>query len=155
MVKLNARQSALVESNFKIVPYTIKKYLYSLPFDYDDMVSIGNIALCKAAANYKPTNGKFTTFASLCIVRAIKREAQANFRKKRGEGKRGESLDTLVSTDEGTTLSFIDAFYDETASGNIESYVLNKIYCEKLWPMLPTPDEQYGRSDSSGLLLAL
>lgn len=138
MVKLNAQQSALVESNFKIVPYTIKKYLYSLPFDYDDMVSIGNIALCKAAANYKPSNGKFTTFASTCIVRAIKREAKANYTKKRGEGKKVESLDTLVSTEKGTTLSFIDTFHDDTATGNVESYVLNKIYCEKLWVMLPT-----------------
>lgn len=65
----------LVEENINLVPYIINRCFRSLDWEFDDLVSIGNIAICQAAATYKQDRGiKFTTYASNCIVNNIRKE---------------------------------------------------------------------------------
>lgn len=47
---------------------------FSAVVDYDDLIQVGNIALLNAKTRYKDVS-KFYSYASVCIRRAIRKEA--------------------------------------------------------------------------------
>ena len=53
----------LVTENLNLVHYVIRKYFHAAPNDYDDCFQEGTIGLIKAATNYDPEIGAFSTYA--------------------------------------------------------------------------------------------
>lgn len=88
-------QRQLAADNVRLVTYTINRYYPNSipPAEWDDFVSIGYIALCRAAMLYNPDIGEFSTYAVNAIRKAIQREFKDRYREKRKH-------DTMVSLDE-------------------------------------------------------
>ena len=67
--------AALVEDNLALVHWCVKRFLPPAAIaaiGYDDLVSVGNIALVKAAQYFDPAMGfRFTTFATHSIRRLL------------------------------------------------------------------------------------
>lgn len=60
MEKLNDEQRKLIEDNYALISYFYKKY-FSTFEDYDEYKGLAHIAICKTAAKYDPTKGRFGT----------------------------------------------------------------------------------------------
>lgn len=88
-------QRRLAADNVRLVTYTMNRYFPNSipPSEWDDFVSIGYIALCRAAMLFNPDVGEFSTYAVNAIRKAIQREFKYRYREKRKH-------DTLVSLDE-------------------------------------------------------
>lgn len=87
----------LAEDNVSLVEFVVRKYFGKSGADPEDLVSIGNIALCKAAATYNPNKGiRFCTYAAKSIVNEIIKEFVRMSRQKRGSGASTTSLDELI-----------------------------------------------------------
>ena len=64
---LNDKQRKIVEKNLKVVPYFLRR-LPCKNTEYEDLLSVGNIGLIKAAATYDASaNNTFGTYAKKCI----------------------------------------------------------------------------------------
>lgn len=68
---LTAEQQQLVEDNWRLSRFVIKKYFHQgegLSIEYEDLEQIGYVGLCRAALNYDPKRGTaFSTFACMAI----------------------------------------------------------------------------------------
>ena len=134
-MELNREQQAMVEANMPLVGFAINKYLKSAEMDYDDMTSVGYIALCMAVRRYNPESGrKFSTYAAMSIVNNIKKEMKLMKRKKRGLGYATLSFDQLMEDAEErkvreSLLGYEPDFADES---------INRVLCEPLWKLCPT-----------------
>ena len=74
MKPLTDEQRALVEDNMKLVPYMLNKCdipYWKLRAEEDDLMQVGYLALCLAAAAYDSSQGKFSTYACTAIKNAI------------------------------------------------------------------------------------
>ena len=74
MKPLTDDQRALVEDNMKLVPYMLNKCeipYWKLRAEEDDLMQVGYLALCMAAAAYDSSQGKFSTYACTAIKNAI------------------------------------------------------------------------------------
>lgn len=132
---LTDKQCKLVEENMSLVRFAINKYICSIPFEYDDMVSIGYIGLCKAAARFNATkNHTFSTYATKVICRTIWREVQYSTRQKRGGLEVPTSLNLSSRYDEDEEL--VDMLVDKNT--DVEFDAINKAICADLWSMVPT-----------------
>lgn len=132
-MKLTQEQQRIVEANLALVMHTIKKYVKGNTYniEYEDMVSIGYIALCKAAEHYNPNLGKsFSTFAVKCIVNELIKAKLPYTRKKRGAGCVTISLDELMEINSKETEWLMGCAPD------FSSAVINKILCEPLWSIV-------------------
>ena len=130
---LTDKQRKLVEENISLVRFAINKYICSTPFEYDDMVSIGYIGLCKAAARFNATkNHTFSTYATKVICRTIWREYKYATRQKRGGLEVPISLNDAI----GDNLECMDILIDNSV--NVEFDAINKAVCADLWNMVPT-----------------
>ena len=72
------KQTKLIEDNIKLTMFftnkyysnSDKNYLKVLKIDYEDLLSVANLGLIKAAISFDESKGfKFATFASTCIFR--------------------------------------------------------------------------------------
>lgn len=130
---LTDEQRKLAEENVNLVSFAINKYICSIPFEYDDMVSIGYIGLCKAAAGFNVAkNHAFSTYATKVICRTIWREVQYSTRQKRGGLEVPMSLNDAIEDD----LEYMDMLIDNSVDVEIDA--INKAICADLWNMVPT-----------------
>lgn len=68
-------QRKLVEDNIKLVPHTVWKYFrYAIEMGYeiDELISVGNLGLCKAALGFDESQGAFSTYAVRGICFSIR-----------------------------------------------------------------------------------
>ncbi|MCL2531563.1 MAG: sigma-70 family RNA polymerase sigma factor [Oscillospiraceae bacterium] len=64
---MTAEQKKRCEENIKLVYFFANKYR-NCALEYDDIVSLAQLGLCKAAISYDPTRGlAFSSFAGRCI----------------------------------------------------------------------------------------
>lgn len=134
-MKLTREQQAIVEANMPLVGFTIGKYLNSANMDYEDMTSVGYIALCDAVEKYNPASGhKFSTYAAMAIVNNIQRDMKHMGRKKRGAGYVTVSYDKILDDVRNTgakeaILGYEPDFSDEA---------IDRVLCEPVWKLCPT-----------------
>lgn len=104
MTRLNADQRQLAAEHMRLVGYTLSRYYRNdIPAgEWEDFQSIGYIALCKAAASYRPDSGsEFSPYAVQAIRWDVKREFVDRYRARRRHG----PMITLGEWDEeGLTL---------------------------------------------------
>lgn len=104
---LTEKESALVTENMALVPYALKKFITVTPknyrLEYDDLMQIGNLALCRAAQKYDGST-RFSTFATTVIRNALidaVREANSDndhlWQPERSEDFNGDYLDTVLA----------------------------------------------------------
>lgn len=134
-MKLNREQQAMVEANMPLVGFVINKYLKSVNMDYEDMTSVGYIALCKAVEKYRPESGrKFSTYAAMAIVNNIHKEMLPMKRKKRGADCVTLSYDMLLRDAEERKIKESMLGYEPDFSND----VIEKVLCEPVWKLCPT-----------------
>lgn len=140
-MKLNREQQAVVEANVGLVPFTIKRYLQSATqcMEFEDIVSIGYDALCKAAEKYKPERGNsFSTYAVKVIIRNVYKVLEFNARLKRGAGCMTVSFDDwMKGANESSVCSLIG--YEPDFSDRL----IDKIAFEPVWKLCPTHKEMF------------
>lgn len=136
--RLTDEEKEIVAANVGLVPYLVSRYKTSYTSEYDDMISVGYIGLCKAVKNYKPMPGKkFSTYAAKVIGNTIHNELFLPYtRKKRGSGTASVELyDDVGSSDleihERINRSPIDP-------EDVEETVLNRVAMEPVWKLVPT-----------------
>ncbi len=62
----------LINGNMRLVSWIINKHFKYLPYDKDDIMSVGSLGLIKAVDAFDPTkNIQFASFASRCIYNDI------------------------------------------------------------------------------------
>lgn len=66
----------LIEDNMPFVYYIIHKHYPTYSKD-DDVIQAGMLGLVKAANNYDPEKGKFSTYAGVIIRREIGKELKS------------------------------------------------------------------------------
>ena len=134
-MKLNREQQAMVEANMPLVGFAINKYMKSAPMEYEDMVSVGYISLCKAVQKYNPNSGtKFSTYAVMTIVRGIQRDMLPLRRKKRGAGYVTLSYDKILEDVNERSVRELILGYEPDFSNE----VVNRIVYEPIWKLCPT-----------------
>lgn len=140
-MKLNREQQALVEANVGLVPFTVKRYLQSATqcMEFEDVVSIGYGALCKAAEKYKPEKGiSFSTYAVKVIIRNVYKVLTFNARLKRGAGCMTVSFDDWMNgANESSVCSLIG--YEPDFSDSL----IEKIAFEPVWKICVTHKKMY------------
>lgn len=67
MSSLSDLQEKLLEDNYRLVPFCVRKYFNPPYDDFEDYVQIGSIGLFKAVRSYQPESGLFSTYAAKCI----------------------------------------------------------------------------------------
>lgn len=87
--------------NENLVYFMVHKYFPDLCND-DDIIQCGRIGLWKASEHYDDSRGKFSTFASKCIINEIKNELRSRYREK--EKARVISLDYVVGVDKESDM---------------------------------------------------
>ena len=80
-MQLSERDQLIVD-NLQLVYYTLHKHFPRWAFD-EDMQQVGMIGLCKAADNYDPEKGKFSTMAVVYIRNEIINEFESRMSQKR------------------------------------------------------------------------
>lgn len=72
---LTTEQQQRVEDNLLLVVSIARGFNPQAPIELDDLISVGNIGLMRAARKYKPELGwQFSTYATVVIRREILRE---------------------------------------------------------------------------------
>ena len=128
--QMTEEQRKIAEANIGLVKFAIGKYLQHalVCIEYDDAVSIGNMALCKAAETYNPNYGTFSTYAIKIIIQHIHSAMRQHTRKKRGAGYITISLDNCVDTSYATL----------GVKQDISNNIIDKIAFEPVWELCPT-----------------
>lgn len=99
----------IINHNIRLVTYMVDKYFKTVPFDFDDLESIGISGLIKAVDNFDvDKNISFATFATRCIKNEILMFLRGEKHKKY------ISLDEPICTDEnGNELIYGDTLSDD------------------------------------------
>jgi RNA polymerase sporulation-specific sigma factor len=74
-----SERDALIVENQQLVFHTLHKYYPRWAYD-EDIQQVGMIGLCKAADNYDPEKGKFSTFATKYILNTLRMEFRNRMR---------------------------------------------------------------------------
>ena len=70
--KDKAARETLINGNMRLVVWVINKHFKFLPYDKNDLLSVGALGLIKAVDAFNPTkNIKFASFATRCIYNDI------------------------------------------------------------------------------------
>lgn len=114
-----------IAQHIKLVHHIAKKFknLINGSFGYDDVVSVGTLALWKAYRTFNPSNGaKWSTYASMCI----ENEFRMLFRNQK-KHRRTSNLETVLSTDaNGNQLTLADvlqAVPDDQTGTMVASFI--------------------------------
>lgn len=131
---LTAEQKKLVEDNWRLVRFVIKKYFRNgqgYPVEYEDMEQIGYLGLCKAARDYDPSRGvKFSTLATLAISNAILKHLRALNMPKRRPKLSPVSLQQKYFNTAGNSTTLAEIIPDKGMS--IEDQILVKLIIRQL-----------------------
>jgi RNA polymerase sporulation-specific sigma factor len=66
-----AARNRLIEHNLRLVAHVMKKY-YAMPYDQNDLISIGTIGLIKAIDTFQPEKGiRLSSYAARCVENEI------------------------------------------------------------------------------------
>ena len=109
-MKLTEEQKKLVEENHNLIYWFAKKYHVPIE-DYYGILAQG---LCMAAYHYDPSKCAFSTYASLCMNTAMRREHKRNTQKSKipeeniFHYENAWSLTDLISTSEKPENKVID-----------------------------------------------
>lgn len=134
-----AARSKLIEHNLRLVAHVMKKY-YAMPYDQNDLISIGTIGLIKAIDTFKPDKGiRLSSYAARCVeneilmyFRSTKKNAQ------------DISMNEPMDTDkDGNALSLMDTLASEN---NIAEDLDKKMKLEKMNTLINTELSQRDRS---------
>ena len=132
---LNEDQRKLAEQNLKLVPYALGK-LFCTGKISDDLMSVGCIGLCRAAANYDPSKqAVFSTYAVTCIIREVAKELHLAKAKCRWNGVPCLSLNRRAGNDTDSD-ELIDLLIDQSV--DVESEALNRVLCDSVMVDIPT-----------------
>lgn len=135
---MTKEQQKLVESNIKLAYKFATQYKNSYTCEFDDLVQIASVGLCKAAITYDPSkNYKFSTYAYV----TMRNEILQLKRKKRIEDNYATlSLDSESYSD--TTNNTVGTLSDIIPSEmNIEDQVVNKFQIEYALNQLKEPQK--------------
>ena len=67
----HSARSQLIEHNLRLVAHVVKKY-YAMPYDQNDLISIGTIGLIKAIDTFNHEKGiRLSSYAARCVENAI------------------------------------------------------------------------------------
>lgn len=109
MSSMSTLEEKLVFDNYDLVPFCVNKYFRPRAGEFDDLVQIGLIGLCKAAKTYRASVGRFSTYACTCILNHIRHEFSYRNRQRRIPQHKIVSLDmAIASSEEGDVLFLRD-----------------------------------------------
>ena len=106
----NAR-NRLIEHNLRLVAHVIKKY-YAMPYDQNDLISIGTIGLIKAIDTFKPDKGiRLSSYAARCVENEILMYFRSTMKTAQDV-----SMNEPMETDkDGNALSLMDTLASESS----------------------------------------
>lgn len=139
---MTEEQKRLVEENMDLVPYVVNKF-FNRHFDKDDLISIGNIGLIRAAKGYNSNKKiKFSTLAVTSIKNQILNSFAYKGRKRRTlqEGEKLLSLDYLYNTKDGKKFQLSEFIPDDL---NVSDVVVNRVLVEKMLSVLNERERKY------------
>lgn len=123
---LTAEQRQLVEDNWRLSRFVIKKYFRrgeGLPIEYEDLEQIGYIGLCRAALRYDPKKETtFATFACMVIRAYILQQLRNMTAVKRQSNFLTVSLQQEYANAKGNNITLAEMIPD--ARSDIEDRVL-------------------------------
>lgn len=113
----------LVKDNMKLVYYVARQIKCAI--DYDDLISIGNIGLIKAAKTFDKNKNTFATYAIHCIRNEIYMELRKE-RKTYGI----LSLNEIIKDCDNESAEYIETIYsdDNTEQDAIKNILLQQVY---------------------------
>ena len=124
----HSARSQLIEHNLRLVAHVVKKY-YAMPYDQNDLISIGTIGLIKAVNTFCPErNIKLATYASRCIENEI-----LMYLRKNTQLRNEISIDDPLNVDwDGNELLLSDVLGSDqnTVNQNIEREVEKQLLME-------------------------
>lgn len=100
-------KNQLIEDNMNLVHFLIYKH-YPTYSKNEDIIQQGMLGLCIAAESYDECKGKFSTYASYCVLNSIRKWFRAN--KKHNSNL---SLDYEIPYGETETKSLVDTIIGE------------------------------------------
>lgn len=138
---LTEEQRSVVEANIPLVTMIISKYCRSLPLEWNEMLSAGYYALCRAVEIYDESKGcAFSTYAAKAILNQVRRDARYFVNETRKNGIEHMSLNSELPLDGTDDKSeFIDYLVDKSV--NIQGEVENKLLCDRIKEYAPTLSE--------------
>ena len=100
----HSARSQLIEHNLRLVAHVVKKY-YAMPYDQNDLISIGTIGLIKAIDTFNHEKGiRLSSYAARCV----ENEILMYFRSARKTAQ-DLSINEPIDTDkDGNVLSLLD-----------------------------------------------
>ncbi|MBQ3155912.1 MAG: sigma-70 family RNA polymerase sigma factor [Clostridia bacterium] len=114
---LSDAQRQRVEENYALIPWTLNRYFQIRPDEWEDLMQIGAIGLCRAAYEYTPEkNISFATYAVPCIRTHISQYFIHQKRQKHDPEKELLILDACVSKDGSEERSLADFLEDPAAN---------------------------------------
>lgn len=128
----------LVEENLRLVPYAIARRFGSAAASNEDVISMGYVGLCQAAATFDPRKDtKFATYAYRCIINRIHAYSRHKFSKAGGCGAREcTTLNVPMPSDGDEIEEFIDLIAD--TSVDVEREAMADIIMDIVRPHVPT-----------------
>ena len=138
---LTEEQRSVVEANIPLVTMIISKYCRSLPLEWNEMLSAGYYALCRAVEIYDESKGcAFSTYAAKAILNQVRRDAKYFINETRKNGIQRLSLNSEVPLeDSDDRTEFVDYLVDKSA--NVQGEVENKLLCDRIKEYAPTLSE--------------
>lgn len=138
---LTEEQRSIVEANIPLVTMIISKYCRSLPLEWNEMLSAGYFALCRAVGIYDESKGcTFSTYAAKAILNQVKHDAHYFVNETRKNNVQHMSLNSEVPLDNNIDRTeFIDFLIDKSA--NVQGEVENRLLCDKIKEYAPTLSE--------------
>lgn len=111
MSSLSELQEKMLEDNYRLVPFCVRKYFSPSYDDFDDYVQIGSIGLFKAVRTYRPEVGMFSTYAAKCIRNELLHFIRIQGAKRRTPDQPNISMEAKVS--ERTDLRLFEVIPDK------------------------------------------
>jgi RNA polymerase sporulation-specific sigma factor len=126
-------KTTLIEGNLRLVIFVASKYADITGAEIDDLFSVGTFGLIKALDSFNPDkNVKLSTFATVCIERAIIKYLQRDCRRHN----KNVSLDAILSDTETLCLYKVLS-YEFDAFHEIEKEVNHKLIQDAVKQLRP------------------
>lgn len=72
-MRLTEEQRSLTAANAGLAGWAVQRIRRRYPdLDHDEALSVASLGLCRAALTYDPARGRFSTYAIICIMSAIR-----------------------------------------------------------------------------------
>ena len=119
-------RNKLVEDNIALAKYCAVRFRGIVPFtEMDDVISLAYIGLVNAADRYDPKQGKFSSFAYVCIRQAFGTERVYRDRKRRIPHEIVDSIESRIPN----TVAY--TFADVLESKRFEEDSLNSVIAQE------------------------